>query len=361
MSWYAVDAVDDAIDATRRFLFPFSLVRWTKLAIIALFIGGSSASGNVSNLPSLGGELNGPISPETGQVPTASGLVPSGIPPISTELLVAFAAGIAGFAVIVTIVSTVLKFVFYDALRTDEVLLWRPFKRRFLQGIRLLLFQIVVSVLIFAPFAIAGYGLYVTEPQIPSRVALLTAAALLLLLAFLFWILLLRFTDDFVVPIMVLENQTVLGAWSRFWPTLTAEWVQFLVYLVVYFFLALGIGIGQSIVTIILGGIVVALGAIVGLVVVGILGGFAAALESVIGLALLAILVVVVILALAVVILPIRVLVLTYLTGYQLAVLGGANDSFMLLPESILPDPDVLEKSGGNGRGPDRMSGQNGK
>jgi len=32
MSWHAVDAVDDAVEATRRFLFPFSLVRWTKLA-----------------------------------------------------------------------------------------------------------------------------------------------------------------------------------------------------------------------------------------------------------------------------------------------------------------------------------------
>jgi len=46
MSWHAVAALDDAVDATRRFLFPFSLVRWAKLAFLILLMGGSGASVN---------------------------------------------------------------------------------------------------------------------------------------------------------------------------------------------------------------------------------------------------------------------------------------------------------------------------
>ncbi|MDR5672005.1 putative membrane protein [Halalkaliarchaeum sp. AArc-CO] len=345
MPWYAIDAVDDAIDATRRFLFPFSLVRWVKLAVIVLFIGGGSSASNASNVPSAGGEFTLPTGfPADGAAPP-NGAAPPGDPFLTPELVIAVAAGIVLLAVLLSIVSTVLEFVFYDALRTNDVLLWGPFKRRFLQGIRLILFQIGVTVLVFAPVALAGYGLYVADPAVPSRLAVFVLAGLGLVGVFLLWLLVLTFTDDFVVPIMVLEDETVLGAWSRFWPTLKGEWVQFLVYLVVYLLLAIGIGIGQSIVTLVLAGIVVALGAIAGLVIVGLLGGLAAAVESVVGLALLGLLVLFVILALAVVILPIRILVVTYMTTYQLAVLGGANRSFMLLPGSVLPDPDA----GGDG------------
>lgn len=355
MSWYAIDAVDDAIDATRRFLFPFSLVRWAKLAVIALFIGGGSNLSNTANLSPTGGEYTPPGQQGDG------GFVPPDVPALpgdplaSPELIAGLAVAIAGVAVVLGIVSTVLKFVFYDALRTDEVVLWGPFKRRFLQGIRLVIFEIGISLLIFAPIVAVGYALYVTDPAVPSRIAALVLAALILLGLFAIWVLVLTFTEDFVVPVMVLEDETVLGAWSRFWPTFRAEWVQFLVYLVVYFFLALGIGIGQSIVTVVLAGIVIALGAIVGLVVVGVLGGTAVALESIVGLALLGLLLVFVLVALAVVVLPIRVLVLTYLTTYQLAVLGGANPSFMLLPDSVLPDPDAVDDANGgrDGDGPD--------
>lgn len=358
MSWYAIDAVDDAIDATRRFLFPFSLVRWTKLAVIALFIGGGgSVSSNVSNLPSVGGEYAPSDQPGAGQ-PGAGGGVPPDLPALpgepfaSPELIAAVVVGIAGLAVLLSVVSTVLRFVFYDALRTDVVALWGPFKRRFLQGLRLILFQIGVTILVFAPIGAIGYGLYVTDPAIPSRLAALVVGAVVLLVVFAVWLLVLSFTNDFVVPIMVLEDETVLGSWSRFWPTLKGEWVQFLVYLVVYFFLSLGIGIGQGIVTLILGGIVIALGAIAGLVVVGLLGGAAAALESIVGLALLGLLVILVVVALAVVVLPIRVLVLTYLTTYQLTVLGGANPEFMLLPDSVLPEPDAVAGDRPEGQGP---------
>lgn len=343
MSWYAIDAVDDAIDATRRFLFPFSLVRWIKLAVIVLFIGGGGASSNASNLPSAVGEFTAPDGLPADDPGAVNGAVPPGEALVSPELFVAIAVGIVALAVGLSIVSTVLEFVFYDALRTDEVLLWGPFKRRFLQGIRLILFQIGVTVLLFAPVALAGYGLYVTDTGISANLAVVLLVALLLLGLFVVWLLVLTFTDDFVVPVMVLEDETVLGAWRRFWPTLRGEWVQFLVYLVVYFLLALGIGIGQSILTLVLGGIIVALGAIAGLVVVGVLGGLAAALESVVGLAALGLLVIFVIVALVLVILPIRILVVTYLTTYQLGVLGGANSSLMLLPDSLLPAPDAVE------------------
>ena len=51
MSWNAVDAVDDAVEATRRFLFPVRLVRWAKLSVLVLLMGGSAGTNADSRLP----------------------------------------------------------------------------------------------------------------------------------------------------------------------------------------------------------------------------------------------------------------------------------------------------------------------
>lgn len=46
MDWYVIDALEDAYERTKRCLFePFDLRKWVKLAIILLFVSGSSGYG----------------------------------------------------------------------------------------------------------------------------------------------------------------------------------------------------------------------------------------------------------------------------------------------------------------------------
>lgn len=363
MTWYAVAAVDDAVGATREFLFPFSLVRWAKLAVLVLFMGGGMSYD--FQLPIAPGEMSDQPSDE--ELPNGVGsAVDPGDIPISSDALIAIAALIAVVAVVAMLLSLVLRFVFYDALRTNDVRLLEPFKDRFGQAVRLFLFQLGLLLLVAGPTAAAGYVAFQRNLSVD---AVGVAGALLLGLVgsavFLLFVLVLRFTLEFVLPVMVVTDAGPIEAWREFWPTLRDEWTQYLAYLVVHFFLALGISVAEGVVAFVFAGIVVALGAMVGLIVVGLIGGFEAAIASVVGIAVLLGIAVVVVVVLLIVLLPIRVVVSTYLICYELCVLGGTNHEFVLLPPSVRDDLDVLDDydgsdggdSGGSGLGNDGSGG----
>lgn len=346
MTWYAVAAVDDAVDATREFLFPFSLVRWAKLAVLVLFMGGGMSYD--FQLPVVPGEFSDQTPAE--ELPNGVGsAVDPGEIPIGSDALITIGALIAVVAVVAMLLSLVLRFVFYDALRTNDVRLLEPFKDRFGQAIRLFLFQIGLLLLVAGPTA-AGY---VAVQRTVGVDAVGFAGALLLGLVggavLLLFVLVLRFTREFVLPVMVVTDAGPIEAWREFWPTLRDEWTQYLAYLVVHFFLALGISVAEGVVAFVFAGIVVALGAMVGLIVVGLVGGFEAAIASVAGIAVLLGIAVVVVVILLIVLLPIRVVVTTYLICYELCVLGGTNHQFVLLPPSVRDDLDVFDDYDGSG------------
>lgn len=338
MPWYAVAAVDDAIDATRGFLFPFSLVRWVKLAVVVLFMGQGFSAGGLPDVPADRQQLpSDPAAPLPAELP------------LSRDALIALAVGAVVLALLLSVVALAVRFVFYDALRTNDVVLWEPFKRRLGQALRLFGFQLLLSLAVAGPIALialaaarAGVDPAALNPAIWVLAGLVLAVVLLALAVAL------RFTQEFVLPVMTLFDEGPVDAWRRFWPTLREEWVQYLAYVVVHAFLALGISIAQGLVVLLLGGIVLALGGLAGLVVVGALGGFQAAIASTAGVAALAALALAVVATLFVVLLPIRILATTYLTTYELCVLGGTNPAFMLLPAEIVGDPDVLDGEGGD-------------
>jgi len=341
MPWYAVAAVDDAIDATRGFLFPFSLGRWAKLAVVVLFMGGGFSAGGLPDLSADGRSL-----------PSEPGAPLPGDVPVSRDVLIAVAVGAVAVVLLFSLVSLAVRFVFYDALRTNDVVLWGPFRRRFGQALRLFGFQILLALPIVGPVALLAFGASRAgvDPTALGPaiwvVAGLAFAVLALALA-----LVSRFTQEFVLPVMTLFDEGPVDAWRRFWPTLREEWVQYLAYVVIHAFVSLALSIAQGLVALLLGGIVLALGGLAGLVVVGALGGFQAVLASTAGLAALAVLALAVVVTLFVVLVPIQILATTYLTTYELCVLGGTNRAFMLLPEAVVDDPDVLEDEGGDAAG----------
>jgi hypothetical protein len=355
MPWYAFDAVDDALDATRNFLFPFSWGRWLRLAVIVFFLGGGGTGLNgVTNIPSSVPSDGGPTpapGPSPGPEPSpgggpvtsadiwttlseATGLAPNTLVLLGAALL----AGIVVFVLVSIVASSVMPFVLVDALRTNDVRVRGPFKSRFWKGMRYLFFQFGVFLLLFLPVAVAVILLVVTNPAAVESVftgigvaGLLTALALFVLVSVVVG-LFLGFTRQFVIPVMIATDSGVVSSWRQFWPTLRGEWKQFLVYLVVRFVLQLGVGIATLVVGGILAAIVVVGALLVGLVVVGAFGGLNAALGSVAGIVALVILAVLTLLALLVVSLPIKILVQSYFTAYELSVLGAAEERFALLP-----------------------------
>lgn len=349
MPWHAFDAVDDALDSTRRFLFPFSFGKWLRLAVIVFFLGaGGSGGGNVSNafngVPD-GGQPGGPVTQPT-------------MPPNDVLWFIGIVvAAILLVALVFAIISATMRFVFVDALRTDDVRVRGPFKRRFGKGVRLFVFELVLGLLLLLPFIVGGLAVVFGFVSLESLgasfvnlgVGVIVLLGLLYVLAAIVIGFVLGFTNQFVVPVMIVEDSGVLAGWSRFWTTLRREWKQFVVYVFVRFVLQLGVGIATGIVGFILAIVVFLVAGAIGFGLAAVFGGFQALISTTAGIAALVVLVVLTILVMTVVFLPIKILVQTYFTTYELSVLGGVNPQYALLPQFDDGDDGESDDAGDGG------------
>lgn len=363
MSWHAVDAVDDAVDATRRFLFPFSLVRWTKLGFLVLLMGGggASANGSVSALSDADA-----IPPElTGSAPTEVGLGSAGVDPgsvtpselvgtIDPVVLAVVALGGVLLVAAFSVVSLSLRLVFYDALRTNEVRIRQPFLSRLRQSLGLFLFTAVLSAATAAPLALAvlvasaanaPVGVGPIDSVAGSIGSLATGPVIVLGLAGAAFVaiaaLALRFTYEFVVPTMVVEETGVLGGWRRFWRTLRTGWTEFVVYLVVHVIVSLGLSVVEGIAAVLAFALVGTVAGLVLLTVAVALGGLGALVGTTAGTAALAAVVIVAVAVLIALVLPVRVITRSYRIAYEVSTLGGIDRELALLHRDL--DPRVSE------------------
>lgn len=316
MAWHAIEAVDDALTATRRFLFPFEFGTWLRLAVIAFFLGGAGAPTNLFNYNVGGDEF-------TGGLP--------GVPPdvtLPSDQLVGIVLAIAALAAVLglafAILGAIMQFVLVDAVVAREVHVRQYVRDRLGEGLRLFGFQIGVGLLIAAsiaalvvPTVLLGGG--------PSVWLLVLAIPVFLVLALLVGVVFLL-TTDFVVPVMIARGVGVLDGWRAFWPTLRGNLAQVGVYVVIRWVLALGVNIAAGIATAMIG---LAALAVVGLPVgavflaTGEFGLFAVAVLVVLGIPVLLAL----LLAVGLVQAPVQ----TYFRYYALLVLADLNADFDLL------------------------------
>lgn len=351
MSWYAIDTIDDAIEETRSFLSPVSLRGWAKLALVTIFVGTGGTS--LFNLLNVGSSIPSEDPVDPGSDPThgsVGGNVSTGTPATgelhpseiiemaSAELTLALAiaVGLVGLVLGIRFISDVLRFVFYDDLHTDRIAVVEPAKRRFGQSLRLFGFKLALQALTLAPFVAVGAAL-VFEVALPTSPLALLAGAVLavgLLLASTF---VGRVTHEFVVPIMVLEDGGVLDGWRRFWPVLRGQLAQFGVYLVVHFVVLLIVGIVRGILSGIVYLFVLLIGALIGLgVVFGLFAGVGSAAASTPALIVLGLLAVFALLLGWLLLLPVRVVLLSYVTIYEVSMLAAADDDLRLRPRDAV-------------------------
>ncbi|MFB6281997.1 MAG: hypothetical protein ABEH40_08260 [Haloferacaceae archaeon] len=323
MSLYAVDAIDDAIDATRAFLWPFDRGRWARLALVVFFVGGSGSlplrfPGSASGGPAPGSD------PGPGPGPAPPDALPSlGGPELAAIVGVAAILGLLalGFAA----VGSVMEFVFVESLRRESVALRRYWRDRWRQGLRLFGFRAVLGILTVAAIGLllivavgplllgeGGLSLGVLAVAVPVGIAVAAASGLVG-----------GFTTAFVVPIMIVEDRGLLSAWRRFWPTLTGQWKQYAAYAVLGWILQLVGGIVAGLATL-LAALVVA----IPLGLLGLLGAGVLAAAGPVGWVLVGLAAVLFVLALVAIGLLVGVPVRTFLRYYALFVLGDTNDAF---------------------------------
>jgi len=360
MALHAVDDIDDAIDATKSFLFPVEKGTWLRMAFVVFFIGGGGVGlNNVQSFSNFGdfGGSGGPGGPggpgsdfqlaapleSVASLPGSLPLqvsepgVPSGAP---DELLAG--AGLLVFAVIGLVVllalaygilSNFMEFVLTQALIDREIHVRQYFSDHVGNGLRLFLFRLALGVIwLGIALVIGGAVFFLALGGEAANVGTSSILALSGLFIAVFAVLAISygivfgFTTVFVVPLMTADDNGVLAGWSRLWGSIKSEPKQYLAYL--FFSIVLQIGVG--IISAILG--------IVALLVVMIPFGLGAAalylaLQNTIGIALAGVVGLLGLLVLIVVSALIQVPLTTFLRYYAMLVLGDIDADMDPIPE----------------------------
>lgn len=355
MTWYATSDIDDAFDATKRFLFPFDGWQWLKLAVVTFFLGGVGSGG--LNVPSGTGNVDVPSDgglPRAG-APAGDGSAVGGpgggfggvepgpidldfVPGVDAGVELAVLVGLAALVLLLALAfglcGAVMEFVLLDSLRTNEIRLRRYFRTRFWKGVRLFAFRLGVGLLLVIPIAALVFGGIVLVDAGPGAILGTLAVAVPLIVAVaVAGAIVLGLTTEFVAPVMLVENVGLLDGWRRFWPVLTSQWKQYGLYLVVRLILAVAAGILALLVTAtVLVALLVLFGIVAGIVALG-LGGVGALASTGVGLAVVAVLGFLFLVCALGVVLAVRIPVVTYFRCYALAVLGDTEPTFDLLGE----------------------------
>lgn len=328
MPLYALEDLDDALAATRSFLWPVNRTRWIKLAVVVFFIGGPGTNANLFqyNVPADGG-----VPP--GRVATVPDIGLGAWFVVGTIVAIALLLGL-----LFLLVGSIMEFVLIESLRREEVAVRRYWNRRWRQGFRLFGFRLIIglivvgsvavlAILFLLPVAVEG-GIGPSEPT-----GVFSGLALILLLPIIFVLALLvgvinGFTTVFVVPIMVIEECGVLDGWRRLWPTITDHPWQYLAYAVAGFVLGIAGGI--------LVGIVVGISVLILLIPFGILGAVGVFLLTTvppIGIGVLGIVGLLFVLSVLAIVAVAQVPVISYLRYYALFVLGDVDADLDLIAE----------------------------
>lgn len=325
MTIFAIDDIDDALQATKAFLWPFDLRRWAKLAFILFFIGGSAGS---DPLQFGGGSSNGTVTDPSGGSSISEAISSIGGPEFA--VIVIIFAVIVALGLLFMLIGSIMEFVFVESLQNESVRIRQYWSAQWGQGLRLFAFRVAFGLITLAIFG--ALAVLVLSPVLfgegPFSVGLLFVTIPVGIVIAIVSGLVSSFTTMFVVPVMIVEDRTLLAGWRRFWPTLVAQWKQYVAYAVVNFILSIAVGIAATI-AILIGAITLA----IPLGIIGFFGVMVLDVFALVGWAVIALVIAIGIISFIIFALFVSVPIQTFLRYYALLVLGDTNDAFDVISE----------------------------
>lgn len=244
-----VDAISPAVERTKAQLFvPFRFRHWARLAVVCLLTGEITGGGGGWG----GMNFNFPppktSSPESGFT-SLLGPPFKQFPELLAWVVVAVLAAIL-FVLVMLYVSSVFRFILFDAVLHNRCELKEGWHRWQRQGSSYFLWQIG-----FGMVSLAGLALVVGGPIFfawragifrnpDQHFALLILGGVLIFCVFVAALILvaiaLLFAKDFVVPVMALEDKGVLDGWRQVFSLLGQEKGAYTIYVLMKIVLAIG-------------------------------------------------------------------------------------------------------------------------
>jgi hypothetical protein len=248
LGFHALKAFETAFTKARKLLFePFDLWTWIKLIFIFILAGALGTGTNSTPTSSY----------NIGDKGSSSGMDTSWISQLfnsmndTTIILLILAAILIILAIVLFFMYLVgvFNFVLVRALTTGDVKVIRPAADNWLNGLKVFLFELVITLLsiiiiliplliflalIFAVVGISNSSAIAAVALIILLVALIPIIAFIVLVAMIAGIIR-GFTYDFVVPIMMFKGKGLVDAWSDLFNTIMKNPVEFIVYAVARF------------------------------------------------------------------------------------------------------------------------------
>jgi hypothetical protein len=282
-----VDTITLAFQHTKKQLVsPFRFWQWTRLALVGLLAGEMGSGG--CNIPS--GNFNLPQHSGGSRHLLGQHLLEQDWPKIDPAILggliaVLVVSGLV-FLIVMTYVSSVMRFILFDSVLAKECHIRRGWRRRQGEGWKLFLWQLAFTigmlagmvVLLGIPAGIAfGLGWFTAPGEHVLGWVLGGTVVFFLLAIFLVAAAVVHvLTKDFVVPQMALDGIGAIEGWRRLWPMMRAEKGGYGLYVLMKIGLAIGAGIVIAIVTVVLA--LIFLIPTVGLAIAAVIGGKTAGL-----------------------------------------------------------------------------------
>lgn len=245
-----IDPISPAIERVNLILFkPFNLKKWFVIGFCAwlAYLGQGGGGGG-------GGGHGGGRGGRAPDVQEAFGQAKEFVLDNLQWIAPLFVVGVI-LGIILWLVFTWLssrgKFMFLHCVAQNKAEIkvpWRKYRR---QGNSLFLFRVVVGLISFVVFALIigvivflGFFLFAsrTQPHALGIITLILLSLLIIVPVAIAFALLLKFTNDFVVPIMYLRASTCTDAWRQFWTLLTSNKGRFTLYILFQIVIAIAIG-----------------------------------------------------------------------------------------------------------------------
>ncbi len=247
-----VDAIAPAFERAKKQLFtPFRFKHWLRLSVVCFLTGEITGGGGGNGLQGLNFTL--PPPPHDGSGDSYLAALPGWMSKVPLEVIAWIALAATALALLVLIlfyISSVFRFILFDAVLNDRCRLREGWRSWWRQGSSYFLWQIgfgfttfaAVGILIGVPVLVAWRAGVFTNPD--RHFVALIIGGFALFFAFVAVMIVSAigslFAKDFVVPVMAVEGHGVLEGWRRFLPMLSQEKGAYAFYVLMRIVLAIG-------------------------------------------------------------------------------------------------------------------------